>query len=529
MAFAELAEIDGDYAVAFEWPRPDFNVAAYEFVIGVMAVAFPLLEKGDWPPLWRKPPGRADVEAALSPLRPAFFLTGEGPRFLQEFDGIDGDEKPIEALLIDTPGENGQKKNADLLTHRRRYEMLGLPAAAMALYALQQFAPAGGAGNRTSLRGGGPMTNLVLPGDEAGGRPPLWRTVLANLNYDTRYGWNADDLPKILPWLAPTLTSDKAQGERDVSEEDDFTHPLQAFFGMPRRIVLGGESDGRCSMTGASGPCISSFVQKPWGVNYGLWLHPLTPYRRQKEGDDPYSVKPKSARFGYRDWAAVTIGAKNKLLTRSAKPVASAFAERAGLLQPAGAMGSRLMACGWAMNNMEAVAYLDAEQPMHLTDDPARMEDLEEMARSFADAADVAASILRIALRNALFADGAKPSTDAGLFEDARAAFYEATEDAFHDALDALLAEAALPDADAKDARRWRWLQQMAMAVEVAFERWAPIPTADPQRARRIVQAFGSMRSNLKGYGKSGRELFVALSLPEPEARRHSGKGRRRG
>jgi CRISPR system Cascade subunit CasA len=88
-------------------------------------------------------------------LRPAFFLTGEGPRFLQEFDGIDGDEKPIEALLIDTPGENGQKKNADLLTHRRRCEMLGMPAAAMALYALQQFAPPGGAGNRTSLRAGG--------------------------------------------------------------------------------------------------------------------------------------------------------------------------------------------------------------------------------------------------------------------------------------------------------------------------------------------------------------------------------------
>jgi CRISPR system Cascade subunit CasA len=130
---------------------------------------------------------------------------------------------------------------------------------------------------------------------------------------------------------------------------------------------------------------------------------------RQKEGDDPYSVKPKSARFGYRDWVAVTIGAKNKLVTPSAKPVTSAFAERAGLLQPAGAMGSRLMACGWAMNNMEAVTYLDAEQPMHLTDDPARMEDLKEMARSFADAADVAASILRIALRNTFFADGAKP------------------------------------------------------------------------------------------------------------------------
>jgi CRISPR system Cascade subunit CasA len=94
---------------------------------------------------------------------------------MQELGGHEGETTPIEALLIDTPGANGQKKNADVLTHRNRYPALGLPAAAMALYTLQQFAHVGGAGNRVSMRGGGPLSTFVLPGREGGARPSLWR------------------------------------------------------------------------------------------------------------------------------------------------------------------------------------------------------------------------------------------------------------------------------------------------------------------------------------------------------------------
>ena len=121
------------------------------------------------------------------------------------------------------------------------------PPPAIALYALQQFAPSGGAGNRTSMRGGGPLSTFVLPGAAGGRRPSLWRAILANLAQARQVRVRGARIcRKILPWLAPTLVSDKAHGERLVSEGDPDTHPLQAFFGMPRRIALRFAGAGRC-------------------------------------------------------------------------------------------------------------------------------------------------------------------------------------------------------------------------------------------------------------------------------------------
>src|SRR5690606_8903219 len=139
-----------DYAVEPAWPRADLDIATYELLIGLLSFAMPPKRHSEWRELYTAPPGPDDLRAAVEPLLPAFNVDGDGPRFMQEAD-LDGDMNPVEALFIDTPGANGQKKNADLLTHRGRYSGLCLPAAAMALYAMQAFAPAGGAGIRTSM------------------------------------------------------------------------------------------------------------------------------------------------------------------------------------------------------------------------------------------------------------------------------------------------------------------------------------------------------------------------------------------
>jgi CRISPR system Cascade subunit CasA len=84
-----------------------------------------------------------------------------------------------------------------------RADQLSRATAAIALYTLQTYAPSGGRGNLTSLRGGGPLTTLVLPG----GEPTLWHVLWANVPQGKRPP--VRDLPRVFPWLAKTRTADR--------------------------------------------------------------------------------------------------------------------------------------------------------------------------------------------------------------------------------------------------------------------------------------------------------------------------------
>lgn len=514
--FADLFDPGDDPPVDFDWPRPDLNIAAHEFCIGVLSVAAQPNEDV-WRQVWDKPPLPDELDNYLDPIRPAFNLDGDGPRFMQAFEDIGaGDPNPVEALFIDTPGANAQKKNTDLLTHRDRVARLGLPAAAMALYAMQQFAPSGGAGNRTSMRGGGPMTTLAIV--RADNAPvPLWRRLW--LNVPQAQGRHLDDpcVPEVFPWLAPTITSDKASGERTISQEDKVAHPLQACFGMPRRIRLVlDDQPGRCGLLADVGPVVSGFIQVPWGVNYGVWEHPLTPYRQQKEDSEPYSTKPKGGRFGYRDWVSVTAGDADQRLARPSRNISALQ----GRLAQLGTMKTGLLVAGWAMNNMEAIAYLHAEQPLYLARDAGQQAVLDSLARAMAKAGDVTHDILRMAIRRAYFSDGAKPDTSSGLFNDLRHAFYADTDDAFH----AILADATQGDSIDHKAALDAWYRVMRRNAVRLFEANAPDPTTSPQHAERMAKAYSGLNLSLAGYGPSGKLLFAALERPVPVTKKKKEK-----
>lgn len=518
VAFDGLRQEEGDFPVAFDWPRGDLNIAAFEFAIGVVALAYQPEDHGDWMAIWC---GQSDVDLSerLSALAFAFNMAGDvegrGPRFLQDFDPIDGEANDIEALFIDTPGINGQKKNADLLTHRGRFPVLGVKAAAMALYALQQFAPPGGAGNRTSLRDGGPMTTLVWPHrPEPMSAAPLWRVLLCNLPLSVPGAGYLEDeaMARALPWLVPTLTSE-GKPPLEISQTDPRAHPLQAFFGMPRRIrlVMGGE--GICPMTGESGPLVTGFIQKPWGMNYGAWTHPLTPYRQAKETELPYTVKPKSSRFGYRDWVGAVIGRKKAMPAAIPAEPVLALVARAETLRRDGFSSGRLLAAGWAMNNMEAGTFLQSLQPLHLAETEAKAHELSRLAIAFADAGDAAASLLRSNLKLALFGDGAKTATDTGVFEEATDAFFERTEDAFHDALAQIVSDHP-PDGQV-GAKRWlAMIRRTALDLFDLHATALLAETADIKVAIRVTDAYRRLRASLGEVGK----VASALGIDQPVA-----------
>ncbi|MCV6615684.1 MAG: type I-E CRISPR-associated protein Cse1/CasA, partial [Cellvibrionaceae bacterium] len=168
---------------------------------------------------------------------------------------------------------------------------MSLPMAVLALFTLQINAPSGGQGHRTGLRGGGPLTTLIIPQhDEAS----LWQALWLNVINRSQFAYPEPDLTsaKVFPWLEPTKVSAK-KGSEVRSKE---VHPLHMYWAMPRRIRLIVEpSAGHCALTGAAcTEMVTHYRTQNYGANYaGSWQHPLTPYKYdlKKPNQDNLSVK----------------------------------------------------------------------------------------------------------------------------------------------------------------------------------------------------------------------------------------------
>lgn len=300
-----------DPVVALAAPRPDFDGALQEFLIGLLTVALQPADEDQWEEHWHAPPSSDDLSMALEALPSAFDLDGGGARFFQDLsaDELEHAKKvPIDQLLIDAAGEQTQLLNKDLFVKRERVARIGRPAAAMALLTMQTYAPSGGQGHRTSLRGGGPLTTLVDPRVDLTGAPhahdlPLWRKLWANV--ETKTQWAArmphpQALDTVFPWLGPTRVSDPKSGAPTRPPD---VHPLQAYFGLPRRIRLEFSSAGRCDLTGLDDDqTVVGFRMRTYGSQYVGWRHPLSPHYRAKAKGELLPLHGQPNGIGWRDW-----------------------------------------------------------------------------------------------------------------------------------------------------------------------------------------------------------------------------------
>ena len=361
------------------WPRPDFNLACLEFLIGLVSMANPPKDDYEWHSRLIKPEA-ASFRKSLVLFASFFLLAGNGHRFLQDIEAFElstesSNIKPVDMLFIDSAGDATEKKNADLTVKRNRFEFLAPAEAAMALYTLQAFAPSGGRGNRTSMRGGGPQVTLAQPQENDKCQFRLWKLVFANVQPGTALSPGEAD--KALPWLRPTHTSEKGQVVVPGA-----THPLEAYFGMPRRLRL---IFGKGKVTGV--------VQRRYGTNYAHWEHPLSPYYRSKEDDPEWlPAHPKGGRLSYRNWLGVTVGSGNrgKGTRRLAKAVDAINNKPRG-------PDFEILAGGWAMNNMKAVDFSLDTYPSFA----GLSEDDQDRVYGLVDAANVAVRSLLTALRSA--------------------------------------------------------------------------------------------------------------------------------
>lgn len=252
--------------VAIASPRPDFDGALIQFVIGLLQTTCTPSESEWWD--WReKPPTPETLRERFVTVLKAFELEG-AKAFMQDFSPSElSNRLNISALLIEAPGGKTLKDNTDHFIKRGRVNQLCPPCAATALFTLQTNAPLGGQGHRTGLRGGGPLSTLVLG-------ETLWETCWRNVLTKARYLATADrdksgDADRF-PWFACTRTSE-AEPPAGITGLAD-VHPDQQFWAMPRRIRLQFEKLDKLSSCDLCGAEISGayrhFVAQNYGVSY---------------------------------------------------------------------------------------------------------------------------------------------------------------------------------------------------------------------------------------------------------------------
>lgn len=360
----QLVEIENpilDLAVS----RPDFKGGLYQFLIGLFQSFYAPEGNDDWSELYRAPPLIDEVNDRLSEFINYFELFSDSAAFMQDFDLHEGETKSVAVLLIESPGGKTVNDNLDHFIKRDQVNAICPDCLASALFTLQTNAPAGGKGHYTSLRGGGPLTTLLLPeNSDASLWQKIWLNILPEQSISDDY---IDEYSDVLPWLKAIKTSEQANNITTIND----VHPLHMYWSMPRRIRINIDTilKGDCDLCGKhSDELIREYRTKTYGMNYdGEWIHPLTPHKSDPKGKNPtLSIKGKQGGVGYQDWLALNFRQENNNAL-PAQVVSAFYAEKLVTLKsyyPEITTVARLWCFGYDMDKMKARCWYESQMPV---------------------------------------------------------------------------------------------------------------------------------------------------------------------
>ncbi len=489
-------------------PRPDFSGALTEFLIGLVQTCMAPGTERKWRKVRDSPPTPGALHEAFEAHADAFVLDGDGPRFMQDLT-LTSDEagkpNPINSILIDSPGANTIKQNADLFNKRGGVDRLCPACAAAALFTLQCFAPAGGAGNRTSLRGGGPLTTLVLGGT-------LWETIWNNiLTPDVLNELGGDpaltNKGKLYPWLAPTRIS--AKGKETHQGE---VHPLHKYWGMPRRIrfLFGNDSPGLCDLCNHdTDQYVTSFLARPRGYNYvDSWMHPLSPIREMNQ--QYLAVKGSSDGLGYQHWLGLVYKEVDQKNPVQAAPVIKNYREHR--VQPGNQAEAdfRIWAYGYDMDKMKARFWCEGIMPAWAVENDEAANRLALETSHLIGCAKQVHDVLQWALKEAFFSDFMKAKKQATYTEAVSTRFWSDTRDEFFNALTRLVQSVRQSQEPQLEIRR-AWLSTAADAAKAIFTHLTEAESLMASDPKAYAAGWNILRNNLSAANK---KMSKILDLP---------------
>lgn len=422
--------------VRLDAPRPDFNGALIQFLIGLIQTTFAPRHERGWRRWFKNPPSPDELDAACDWCRDAFNLDGDGPRFMQDYayarttpklkksrDGhikTNSNQRPLSHLLFETPTGNTLKRNQDHFT-KRGERPLSVAESVMALLNIQMNAQGSGRGYRVSVRGKmGPLTTVVV------GRT-LWQTaylnVLTRQEFEALAGSNQQRMESIFPWMAPTRTS---EAEQLVTPAE--VHAAQMYWAMPLRKRL--LFDKTASHDAKGEPILRShYYRTTHGINYdneSTWLHPLSPQDHSRGAASKPVNARKIADSSYTDWLGLAANrgvadTKPALVVQkfNSRGHLDAVSEALGLESDDGQsdqMGDsnrrggdsgarvRLWFFGYEFKDSSAEAWHESEMPLFVLQHPTLRPDFEDFAHDLVHAATRAidGSRSRTGLRKAL-------------------------------------------------------------------------------------------------------------------------------
>lgn len=487
--------------VALDARRPDFNGALIQFLIGLVQTTTPMDSEIEWKQWNEQPPTADQLQQWFEPVREAFVFDGDGARFMQDFglrtEGVsEKDFNSISSLLIEAPGENTLKENKDHFIKRNTVNSLCMHCTATALFTLQTNAPSGGAGHNTSIRGGGPLTTLVIAGDQSSLWSAVWLNIKKRSDFLTVNG-NATkaELEYSFPWVKAMNVLQLEGGQLTPIQ----VHPAHNFWGTPRRIRLDLEhvSAGKCDCCGReSDVLVVRYITKAKGFDYkGGWSHALSPYYENKPGE-MLPLHPQPGGIGYKHWLAWSLGLQgNKKNVQPASIVSYVLDS-----QRLKGKQCRLYAFGYDMDNMKARCWYESTLPLYGLSEKNKdeLQAVQREIQRWLEAVDLAAFYLRGAVKSSWFGDGVDARGDYSFID---ASFWSQTENGFYQLLRALIEQARDEDEDIifiPLREQWRDLL-IKMAIRLFDDDLVGAAPIAQQNPRRTAEAYNRLCASLRG------------------------------
>lgn len=497
-----LDDYNENPVLELEAPRPDFKNALYQLLIGIVQVSAMPSKESVWKKYFNIPYASDEFSELVLKYEDCFEIDSDGPAFMQDLQLREAEEKPISTLLIEAPGANTIKNNQAHFIKKGKVEQIDAYWAAVALYTLQTFAPAGGSGHRVGLRGGGPLTSILLPQVNSTLWEKLWFNIISEEYLSTLMG-NVllKDKAYIFPWLKPSKES-VSKGSELYSTE---VHPFYHYFGMPRRIRLKFNNiNGVCDLTGErSSKLISSYITKNYGNNYdGPWVHPLNAYGHdpKKPEDFPLSIKAQPGGLGYRHWLGQAIESE-RVIPALVVTLSRNSNYRRDIVN---SRGFNIWTAGFDMDNMKARCWYESSMPLFAIDPKEAVEISSFLAVLIKQTQEISSS-LRSSIKSAW---ATRPADLGGDISFIDIAFWGETEQPFYELLNELIGN--IEDLELKNSLVEKWGRILKKKVEELFDINVLAQQEDGINMRRVVKAR-------QGLGKGIGQMIKKLNTLKEE------------